>query len=110
MPQLSEEAAAALMQKTEPGERIISHSVPSQAFRVTTSDDRTFRMQQLQRSAGDRWTTLSTHHENVATDDAWESAYPAAREAMHLAQHEFLMALRRLKVQRNQMLREQGAR
>lgn len=106
MRKLNEDEVAELMQLVEPGERIVLHCVPSRAFRVVTKDDVTFRMQQLTRQGGDQWVTLSTHTDNEG--EAWAS-YPAAAHDATEAQRVFLLEMRKIKVERNQLQRELDA-
>lgn len=103
---LSEAQVATLMQATDDGERVVAHAVPSRAFRVTTKDDITFRVQQLSRQAGDKWTTLSTHTDNER--ETWVS-YPAALDKSHEYQRIFLLEMRKIKVERNRLQRELDA-
>jgi hypothetical protein len=101
MKKLSEEEIDVLLNKVGAGEKVIAHCVPTRAFRVIMiADEKTFRVEQLVRQAGDKWVPLSTH-----TDDLRWKAYKDALDAAILANRNFLLEMRKIKVERNQALR-----
>lgn len=101
MKKLTEEDIEVLLNRVKGGETVIAHCVPTRAFRVVMLDGaKTFRVEQLVRQAGDKWVTLSTH-----TDDFKWKAYDDALKAAILANRDFLLEMRKIKVARNQALR-----
>lgn len=105
MRKLTEEEVETLLNRVKDGETVIAHCVPTRAFRVVMLDgEKTFRVEQLVRQAGDKWVTLSTH-----TDDfRWKAYDDALRDAV-TKNRDFLLEMRKLKVARNQALREAQA-
>lgn len=103
---LSEEMVEKLLNKVNEGERVIAHCVPTRAFRVVMLEDgeKTFRVEQLSRQHGDKWIPVSTHTGTFK----WE-AYDTALTRAVEANREFMLEMRKLKVQQNQALRAAGA-
>jgi hypothetical protein len=98
---LTEDQVEALLNKVKDGETIVAHCTPTRAFRVVMLDgEKTFRVEQLVRQAGDKWVALSTH-----TDDFKWKAYHAALEAAIENNKKFLLEMRKIKVAQNQAIR-----
>jgi hypothetical protein len=104
---LTEKQIAKLLNKTNEGETVICIAVPTRAFRVVqTKDPKAFRVEQLSRQAGDKWLPLALHK----GDFTWE-AYSVALGDMLKRNNDFMLEMRRLKVERNRLMRanEMGA-
>lgn len=102
---LTEAQIKAIMCKVADGEEIVAHFVPSRQFRIVKlPGDKTFRVEQLSRQAGDKWLPLSSH---TGTFD-WES-FPVAWNDASEKQKKFLLEMRRLQIDTNQKAREHAA-
>lgn len=105
MKKLTEAEVEALLNKVNDGETVICHCVPTRAFRVVMlADAKTFRVEQLVRQAGDKWMTLSTH----SFETPWRAYDDALKDAV-MKNRDFLLEMRKIKVARNQALREAQA-
>lgn len=104
---MTEEQITELMNKVGPQDgphaRVIAIAVPTRAFRIVLVDEAetTFRVEQLHRQGGDKWVTLATCHDIIR----WRS-YQEALEFMVKSNHEFMLAMRKIKVERNRLQRE----
>jgi len=107
MKPLNEAYITELMNKVSPADgehaRVIAIAVPTRAFRIVLVDEKEtiFRVEQLVRQAGDKWVVLATCHDIIP----WRS-YHEALEFMVKANQKFLLEMRKIKVERNQLQRE----
>lgn len=89
----------------QPGERVVAICVPTRVFRVVALEDECrFRVEQLDRQAGDKWQPIALCHELLP----WRAYQEALTKAI-ACNNEFLTEMRKVKAQQRMMYRAEQA-